>query len=95
MIVRVPVARGAPLDGRTLAEAQLEMETGYYLLAIRRAGRYIYRPRGNVRLQGGDELIASGPEEGRERLAQLCGYRVLEDDDTGEVELIRIGPPTD
>jgi len=91
VIVRVPVARNAPLDGRTVAEARLEMETGYYLLAIRRSGRYVYRPRGNVRLQGGDELIASGPEEGRERLAQLCGYRVLEDDDTGEVELIRLG----
>src|SRR5262245_19679063 len=85
VITRVPVAAGAPLDGVTLKEAQLETETGFYLLAIRRAGRYLYRPRGNVRIAAGDELIGSGPDEGQPLLAQLCGYRILEDDDTGEV----------
>jgi uncharacterized protein with PhoU and TrkA domain len=90
VIVRVPVSRGSFLDGRTLAEAELELETGYYLLAIRRAGRYLYRPRKTVRLAAGDELIASGPDEGRERLAELGGYRVLEDDATGEIALVRV-----
>ena len=90
VIVRVPVSPGSFLDGRTLAEAQLEIETGYYLLAIRRAGRYVYRPRGPVQLQAGDELIAIGPDEGRERLAELAGYRVLEDDATGEIALVRV-----
>ena len=65
VIARVPVAPGSELDGKTLREAQLEIETGFYLLAIRRQGRYVYRPRGMVRLQGGDELIASGPDEGQ------------------------------
>jgi uncharacterized protein with PhoU and TrkA domain len=88
VIVRMPVAAGAPLDGRTLAEAHLELQTGFYLLAIRRAGRYVYRPRGQVRIQAGDELIASGPDEGQQLLGELCGYRVVEDDDTGEVELV-------
>jgi len=90
VIVRVPVSPGSFLDGRTLAEAELELETGYYLLAIRRAGRYLYRPRKTVRLEVGDELIASGPDEGRERLAELGGFRVLEDDATGEIALIRV-----
>ncbi|MEX2099787.1 MAG: TrkA C-terminal domain-containing protein [Acidimicrobiia bacterium] len=90
VIVRVPISPGSFLDGRTLAEAELELETGYYLLAIRRAGRYLYRPRKTVRLEAGDELIASGPDEGRERLAELGGYRVLEDDATGEIALIRV-----
>ena len=88
VIARVPVAPGSALDGRSLAEAHLELETGFYLLAIRRAGRYVYRPRGPVRLQAGDELIASGPDEGQPLLAELCGYTLLEDDDTGEVELV-------
>jgi uncharacterized protein with PhoU and TrkA domain len=88
VIARVPVAAGSALDGRSLAEAHLELETGFYLLAIRRAGRYVYRPRGPVRLQAGDELIASGPDEGQPLLAELCGYTLLEDDDTGEVELV-------
>jgi uncharacterized protein with PhoU and TrkA domain len=90
VIVRVPVSPRSFLDGRTLAEAELELETGYYLLAIRRAGRYLYRPRKDVQLQAGDELIASGPDEGRERLAELGGYRVLEDDATGEIALVPV-----
>jgi uncharacterized protein with PhoU and TrkA domain len=88
VIAWVPVGAGSALDGATLAEARLEVETGFYLLAIRRAGRYVYRPRGHVRLQAGDELIASGPDEGQEILAERCGYRLREDDDTGEIELL-------
>jgi uncharacterized protein with PhoU and TrkA domain len=88
VIARVPVAAGSHLEGRALREAKLELETGTYLLAIRRAGRYLYRPRGPVRLEAGDELIAIGPDDGRDRLAELAGFRVLEDDDTGEVELV-------
>jgi uncharacterized protein with PhoU and TrkA domain len=90
VIVRVPVSPGSYLDGRTLAATNLELETGYYLLAIRRAGRYIYRPRGPVEMLAGDELIASGPDEGRSRLAELGGYRVMEDDATGEIALVRV-----
>ena len=88
VIARVPVAGGSALDGVSLAEARLEVETGFYLLAIRRAGRYVYRPRGHVRLEAGDELIASGPDEGQPVLAERCGYRLLEDDATGEIELV-------
>jgi uncharacterized protein with PhoU and TrkA domain len=87
VIARVPVAPGSALDGRTLRRTELELETGYYLLAIRRAGRYVYRPRGSVRLEAGDELIAIGPDEGHARLAELGGFRLLEDDATGEIEL--------
>jgi uncharacterized protein with PhoU and TrkA domain len=53
VIVWVPVAPGSPLDGRTLAEANLELETGFYLLAVRRGGRYLYRPRGPGPTRGG------------------------------------------
>jgi uncharacterized protein with PhoU and TrkA domain len=88
VITRMPVAPGSALDGASLAEARLEVETGFYLLAIRRSGRYLYRPRGHVRLQAGDELIASGPDEGQPVLAERCGYRVLEDEDTGEIALV-------
>ncbi len=91
VIARVPVAPGSALDGRTLRRAELELETGYYLLAIRRAGRYLYRPRGAVELRADDELIAIGPDEGHARLAELGGFRLFEDDDTGEIELIRAG----
>ena len=75
--------------GPHVSRGELELETGSYLLAIRRAGRYIYRPRSPVRLEAGDELIAIGPDDGRDRLAELAGFHVVEDDDTGEIELVR------
>lgn len=96
VIVRMPVAEAAPIAGRSLHDLRLEVETGFYLLAIRRGGRYLYRPRGHVVVQADDELIASGPDEGRPHLADLCGYRMFEDDDTGEVELVPVSdaPPS-
>jgi len=90
VITRLPVAVGSALDGATLRDARLETETGFYLLAIRRAGRYLYRPRGQVRVAAGDELIGSGPDEGQPLLAELCGYQRLEDDATGEIELVPV-----
>jgi uncharacterized protein with PhoU and TrkA domain len=89
VVVRVPVGAGSAADGAALADLRLETETGFYLLAIRRGGRYFYRPRQAVVLAAGDELIATGPDEGHARLARLCGYRLVEDHDTGTHELIR------
>ena len=66
----------------------METETGFYLLAIRRGGRYLYRPRAGVVLRARDQLIATGPDEGHVLLAELCGYVLVEDDDTGEDRLI-------
>jgi uncharacterized protein with PhoU and TrkA domain len=91
VVVRVPVAAGSPADGRSLAELRLETETGFYLLAIRRGGRYLYRPRSGVVLRVGDELIANGPDEGHPLLAELCGYVLIEDEETGEEELLPSG----
>jgi Uncharacterized conserved protein len=93
VVVRVPVAAGSPADGKSLKELQLETETGFYLLAIRRGGRYIYRPRKGVVLSAGDELIATGPDEGHRLLAELGGYRLIEDEETGEDELVPAGQP--
>ncbi len=87
VVMRVPVAAGSSIEGKSLSELHLNIEPGFNVLAIRRAGGYVYRPRGNVRLQVGDALLATGPEEGREKLALMCGYRLWIDDETGEMEL--------
>ena len=79
VVVRVPVHDGSQADGRTLGELRLETETGFYLLAVRRGGRYLYRPRRDVRLEAGDELIATGPDEGQPLLAELCGEVLVND----------------
>jgi uncharacterized protein with PhoU and TrkA domain len=88
VIARIPVAPESELAGTTIAAEQLEMETGFYLLAIRRSGRYLYRPRGQILICVDDELIASGPDEGQALLAERCGYLLSTDEDTGEIELV-------
>src|SRR3954471_1507922 len=86
--VRVPVGSGSKADGQSLGRLRMETETGFYLLAIRRDRQYLYRPRKEVVLYAGDELIATGPGEGHALLAELCGFRLIEDEETGEDELV-------
>jgi uncharacterized protein with PhoU and TrkA domain len=87
VVVRIPVAPGSRADGASLADLQLNIEPGFGVLAVRRGGRYFYRPRGSVVLLAGDELIASGPDEGRELLAELLGWELTIDPETGGYEL--------
>jgi uncharacterized protein with PhoU and TrkA domain len=89
VFVQFPIAAGAALDGATVTSRRLGDDTGFALLAIRRGGRYLYRPRGRTQLHAGDEVLATGPWEGRAILAEQCGFRLVEDDDTGAVELVR------
>lgn len=91
VVMRVPVAEGSTGDGATIADLQLDIEPGFHVLAVRRGGRYLYRPRGYVGLRGGDEVIATGPQEGRPRLAELFGWRFVAedvDDPTSESDLV-------
>ena len=88
--VRFPVAGGSTVDGSTLKDLQLNIVPGFTVLAIRRGGGYVYRPRGAVRLAAGDEMIASGPEEGQVLLAAMCGWELVEDED-GEDQLVPVG----
>ncbi len=83
VVVRIPVAAGSTAAGSSLRHLRLGIEPGFTVLAIRRGGQYLYRPRGTAVLQGADELITSGPDEGRARLAEICGFRLVDHDDGG------------
>jgi len=91
VVVQVPVAPGSEADDSTLGSLGLAVDPGYHVLAIRRAASYIYNPPRTVRLWVGDELLASGPEEGRDRLAAICGYSIVIDEETGHIELTPTG----
>lgn len=91
VVIRVPVAEGSEADQSLLSEMQFNIEPGFTVLAILRGGQYLYRPRGRVRLLKGDELIASGPDEGRARLALRCGWHLVDPDGDGEMELEPVG----
>jgi uncharacterized protein with PhoU and TrkA domain len=87
VVVKLPVAEASRADGAALSELRLNLEPGFQVLAVQRGGRYFYRPRGAVVLRAGDQLIASGPDEGRVILARLLGWDLQVDPDTGAVEL--------
>ena len=91
VVVHIPVAEGSEADGRTLGDLRLNIEPGFTVLAIRRGGQYRYRPGGIVRLETGDALIASGPDEGRERLAEICGWLLTNRDDDSAMVLEPLG----
>ncbi len=59
--------------GRTLNELKLRTRTGMEVLAVQRAGRWLYRPRVTRTLAEGDRLLVIGPEEGIAQLRRLTG----------------------
>jgi len=87
VFLRLPIGSGSHMDDVSLQTLRLPLHPGYTVLAIERDDRYQYRPRGTARLQAGDHILATGPEEGQEALAEMAGWRLVEDEDTGEIEL--------
>jgi uncharacterized protein with PhoU and TrkA domain len=70
-VVYVSVAKDSPLVRKTLQEARIPEETGMWVLAIRRGGKYV-RPKPDSKIEAGDILIASGYAEGAESLRKLA-----------------------
>ena len=88
VVVQIPVTASSEAADETLGSLRLSTDPGFIVLAILRGGQYRYRPRGRMRLRAGDELIASGPDEGRQRLAELCGWQLIENDAGMELQPI-------
>jgi len=88
VVVELPVAAGSPADGASLGSLALNIEPGFTVLAIRRGERYVYRPSGATSLSAGDEIIASGPDEGRENLAARFGWTLLRNEESDGDELV-------
>jgi uncharacterized protein with PhoU and TrkA domain len=78
VVFKLGVSAGSLADGKSLGDLQLETETGMYVLAVNRGGRWTYRPRDTYTLRGGDSLLVTGAPEGLEPLAELFG-QVLEE----------------
>ncbi len=78
IVLKLTVFPGSPADGRTLETLHLETETGMYVLAVNRGGRWTYRPPDTYVLRGGDSLLATSAPEGPEPLAELFGKELEE-----------------
>jgi len=70
-----------------LGELKLDVAPGYNVLAIKRGATYRHRPKGHDQLVAGDEVIASGHDEGREQFAEIFGWRLVADEEVGDHEL--------
>ena len=62
-VTRVTVSETSMLVGKKIREAQIQEDTGMWVLVIRR-GNWWLRPRPNTVIKVGDVLIASGYAEG-------------------------------
>ena len=62
-VTKVTVSEDSTLVGKTIREAQIQEETGMWVLVIRR-GNWWLRPRPDTTIKEGDVLIASGYAEG-------------------------------
>jgi len=70
-VTRVRVSDKSPLVGKNLREAQIQEETGMWVLVIRRGEEWL-RPRPETVIKAGDVLIASGYAEGEEDFKELA-----------------------
>jgi uncharacterized protein with PhoU and TrkA domain len=70
-VTLVHVSKKSPLVGKSLREAQIQEETGMWVLAVRRGDKWI-RPKPDTVIAVGDVLIASGYTEGEEDLRKLA-----------------------
>ncbi len=67
---RIVVPEESPLIGRTLKDAQLPEETGWWVLVIKRGDRWV-RPKASTVVELGDLLVASGYADGEEDFKQV------------------------
>jgi uncharacterized protein with PhoU and TrkA domain len=76
-VTKVTVSENSSLIGKTIQEAQIQDETGMWILVIRR-GNWWLRPRPNTVIYSGDVLIAAGYAEGEEDFESIAlGKKVI------------------
>src|SRR5919205_4113027 len=76
---RVRIHPESALDGRSLGELDLPVETGMRPIAIRRDDEWDFEVEPEDVLRAGDVLFVQGPPEGVAEIRELAGARPLED----------------
>jgi uncharacterized protein with PhoU and TrkA domain len=70
-VTKVTVSENSTLVGKKIREAQIQEDTGMWVLVIRR-GNWWLRPRPDTIIYAGDTLIAAGYAEGEDDLETLA-----------------------
>lgn len=71
-IAREVIKAESVLAGKRLRETSLATDTGWFLLVIKRGGRWVIGPGGETVLEPEDIIFAKGPIESRGHLCRLC-----------------------
>jgi uncharacterized protein with PhoU and TrkA domain len=73
IVGRVKVREDAPAVGRSLGELALAVETGMWVIAMRRGPEWVFDPGADDVLSPGDVLVFQGPEEGINLIRRFAG----------------------
>ena len=79
-VTKVTVSETSTLVGKNIREAQIQEETGMWVLVIRRANCWL-RPRPNTVIYRGDVLIAAGYAAGEEDFESLASGGKVQNDE--------------
>ncbi|MFP4530480.1 MAG: potassium channel family protein [Halodesulfurarchaeum sp.] len=85
-LVRAGLEPDSPYAGRTLANINLETETGVRVIAIRRGGDWVLNPQAETTLESGDVLLLRGPESGISAVYERASGEAFEPPSIPEVE---------
>jgi len=69
--VEILKTRAPPLAGQTLAESRIRERTGCTVVAVERDGDVFTDLGADFRLEGGDELVVAGTDEGTTRFTEV------------------------
>ncbi len=70
-IYRMKIDGSSKACGRSISSLKIESETGVRIVTIRRKNRWIYGPKGDVKLKAEDSVSGKGTDEGIGRLNQF------------------------
>ena len=73
VIVRLPVAPDAELDGATIGDLDVRTETGTRIIAVHRVDDWVLSPGSDTPVSAGDAVIAKGTRASADRLADAAG----------------------
>ncbi len=77
VITRVEIEEKSKLDGKSIAESEIEVQTGMDIIALKKLkiGKWQFHPKGDHRLEANDIIIAKGLKEGERKLHRLAGSK--------------------
>ena len=86
-LARAELAAESAFAGRTLADINMETETGVRVLAIRRGDDWVLNPDRETTLRAGDVLLCRGPDDGIKGVYETMTGEVFERPEVAESEI--------